>query len=112
MKNGKICFNGIFFPDVFFSFRVLMKAKTKVIGIIARVLVNFTVTALSNVCDPKFHMLSHVEAAAVTEDVSFTAVPAEIPKASPESVSNPINLPKIGNKIAANTLKKKITEIA
>ena len=57
-------------------------------------------------------MLSQVDAVAVTEEVSFTAVPAKIPNASPLVVSNPINLPKIGNSKAASTLKKKITEIA
>lgn len=38
-------------------------------------------------------MLSHVEAAAVTDDVSFTAVPAKTPKASPDVVENPMLLP-------------------
>ena len=33
--------------------------------------------------------VSQVEAAAVTEEVSFTAVPAKMPKASPEVVSKP-----------------------
>ena len=56
--------------------------KNKVIGMIARVLVNLTVTALSRVSVPKFHKLSQVEAAAVTDEVSLTAVPAKIPKAS------------------------------
>ena len=69
-------------------------ARTSVIGIIASVLVSLTVTALSSVCEPRFHIASHVEAAAVTEDVSFTAVPANIPKASPVAVSNPTNCPK------------------
>ena len=59
---------------------------------------------------PRFHMLSQVAAAAVTEDVSFTAVPAKIPKASPDKVSKPSALPRIGNIIAASTLKKKITD--
>ena len=53
------------------------------IGIIASVLVSFTVTALSKVAEPRLYMESQVEAAAVTEEVSFTAVPAKIPKASP-----------------------------
>ena len=77
----------------------------------ANVLVSLTVTALSRVCVPRFHMLSHVAAAAVTEDVSFTAVPAKIPNASPDKVSKPSALPRIGNMIAASTLKKNITEI-
>ena len=79
---------------------------------IASVRVSFTVTALLIVSVPSFHMLSHVDAAAVTEDVSFIAVPANIPNAFPLVVSNPIALPSIGKKIAASTLKKKITEIA
>ena len=60
---------------------------------------------------PKFHILSQVEAAAVTLDVSLMAVPAKIPKASPCIVSKPSAFPNIGKKIAANTLKKKITAI-
>ena len=55
--------------------------STIVIGIIAKVLVSFTVTALSKVSCPKEQILSQVEATAVTDDVSFTAVPAKIPKA-------------------------------
>ena len=79
---------------------------------IARVLVSFTVTALSRVAAPRFHMLSQVAAAAVTDDVSLMAVPAKTPKALPEAVSNPRNLPKVGNRMAASTLKKKITDMA
>ena len=52
-------------------------------GIIAKVLVNLTVTALSKVAVPKLYKLSQVEAAAVTDEVSLTAVPAKIPKAVP-----------------------------
>ena len=52
-----------------------------VIGIMASVLVSFTVTATSNVSEPRAHILSHVDAAAVTDEVSFTAVPAKRPKA-------------------------------
>ena len=55
---------------------------------------------------------SQVAAAAVTDDVSFTAVPANIPNASPEWVENPITLPNNGKIKAAITLKKNITEIA
>lgn len=49
----------------------------------ASVLVSFTVTALFNVSLPRFHILFHVDAAAVTDDVSLIAVPAKIPNASP-----------------------------
>ena len=51
-------------------------------------------------------MLSQVEAAAVTEEVSLTAVPAKMPKASPDAVSKPIALPSQGKISAASTLKK------
>lgn len=112
IKKGKIFFKLTFLFSSLLFFLVVINAKTKVIGIMARVLVSLTVTALSSVALPKFHMLSHVEAAAVTEDVSLTAVPAKIPKASPEVVSNPMKLPIVGNITAARTLKKKITEIA
>ena len=82
------------------------------IGIIANVRVSFTVTALSKVSLPRLNIASQVAAAAVTEDVSFTAVPAKIPKASPFVWQKPISFPKFGKTIAARTLKKKITEIA
>ena len=77
----------------------------------AKVRVSFTVTALSKVALPNPHILSHVEAAAVTEEVSFTAVPAKMPNPSPDVVLKPRKLPKIGKIIAARTLKKKITEM-
>ena len=79
---------------------------------IAKVLVSLTVTALSNVADPKWYKESHVDAAAVTLDVSFTAVPANTPNPSPLTVENPSNPPKVGNIKAAKTLNKNITEIA
>lgn len=47
IKKGKILFKEIFVSD--FSFFARIKASTKVIGIIAKVLVSFTVTALSKV---------------------------------------------------------------
>ena len=78
---------------------------------IAKVLVNFTITALSRVAVPKLCIVSQVEAVAVTADVSLTAVPAKMPKASPLVVSNPKALPSIGKVSAATTLKRKITEM-
>ena len=79
----------------------------------ASVLVSFTVTALSKVADPRFHILSQVAAVAVTDEVSLTAVPAKMPKASPDPVSKPTSFPKVvGKSRAARTLKKKMTEIA
>lgn len=110
MKNGKTCFSATFFS--LSSFLVRRNASRRVMGMMAKVLVSFTVTALSKVADPRFHMLSQVAAVAVTEEVSFTAVPAKIPKASPEPVSKPISCPKAGKSRAAKTLKKKMTEIA
>jgi len=103
--------NSIFFPS-FLELRVRMKASTSVIGMIASVRVNFTVTALSKVADPSPYKESHVDAAAVTDEVSLTAVPAKIPNASPFVVENPNKAPSDGNKSAASILKKKITEIA
>ena len=98
-------------PPFCFAFFVCMSESTSVMGIIASVLVSFTVTALSRVWLPRFHMLSHVEAAAVTEEVSFTAVPAKMPNASPDVVSKPMSFPSVGKMRAASTLKKNITEI-
>ena len=86
-----------------------MNDNPSVIGMIASVLVSFTVTALFSVSLPRFHILSQVDAAAVTDEVSLIAVPAKIPNASPCIVSNPIAFPSIGKKMAASTLKKKIT---
>ena len=55
MKNGKIflILTELPSPPLFFAARVRINARTNVIGIIARVLVNFTVTALSSVWLPK-----------------------------------------------------------
>lgn len=79
---------------------------------IASVRVSFTVTAVFSVLFPSCHILSQVEAAAVTEEVSLMAVPAKTPKALPDVVSNPRAFPRSGKPMAASTLKKKITEIA
>lgn len=111
IKVGKIFFISIFVPFRLF-FLPLINPSIIVIGIIARVLVNLTVTALSRVEDPKLYILSHVDAAAVTDEVSLIAVPANMPKASPLAVENPSHEPKVGNTRAAITLKKNITEIA
>ena len=99
------------FPPAFPFFFALKNARASVIGIIAKVLVNLTVTALSRVAEPKLYILSHVAAAAVTDDVSLIAVPAKTPKASPDKLEKPSHTPRDGNIIAASTLKKKITEI-
>ena len=112
IKNGNTCFKETFSEPFPLSFLVLTKASTNVIGIIASVLVSLTVTALSRVWLPSPYILSQVEAAAVTEEVSLIAVPAKIPNASPDVWSKPSHEPNAGKRTAANTLKKKITEIA
>ena len=94
-----------------FVFILVLVLAFVVIGIIANVRVSFTVAALSSVWLPRPHMLSHVAAAAVTDEVSFIAVPANIPNGSPLTVENPSIFPSIGNMIAAKTLKKNITDI-
>ena len=52
---------------------------------------------------------SQAAAAAVTEEVSFTAVPAKSPKPSFPRPSRP---PRVGNRRAAATLNRKMTEMA
>ena len=52
MKKGNTFFMGIAFP-LCFAFLVCHRESTNVIGIIARVRVSFTVTALSKVCEPR-----------------------------------------------------------
>ena len=52
MKKGNTFFMGIAFP-LCFAFLVCHRESTTVIGIIARVRVSFTVTALSKVCEPR-----------------------------------------------------------
>ena len=49
-----------------------------------------------------------MEAAAVTEEVSFIAVPAKSPKPSFES---PIAPPRVGKIIAASTLKRRLRNL-
>lgn len=110
MNIGNVLFKLNALLLVLFCFAVI-NDKIKAMRIMARVLVNLTVTALSSVELPSPHILSHVAAAAVTDDASLIAVPVKIPKASPLTVENPNILPKIGNKIAARALKKNITDI-
>lgn len=81
MKNGNICLMDIFLLSSVSVFFILMKARPRHIGIMARVLVSLTVTASSRVWLPRLKIVSHVDAVAVTDDVSFTADPANIPKA-------------------------------
>lgn len=71
MKNGNTCLIETFPAPSPFSRLVRISASTSVIGIIARVRVSFTVTALSSVWLPSPYRLSQVEAAAVTDEVSL-----------------------------------------
>ena len=95
------------FPS-FALFLARIRDKPSVIGIIASVLVSFTIVAESSTIEPVPCIESHVEAAAVTDEVSFTAVPAK--RAKPLSVI-PRKPPRVGKIRAAITLKRKITEI-
>ncbi len=52
IKQGKIFFIEKVFPSLYFAFFERIIARVNVIGIIAKVLVNFTVTALSSVAEP------------------------------------------------------------
>ena len=106
MNIGKIFFIFTLASDLL-SFFVLIYARPKHIGMMARVRVSFTIVAISRALLPAC-IPSHAEAAAVTEDVSFTAVPANNPK---PSVLIPKNVPIVGNINAAITLNKKITDI-
>lgn len=76
-------------------------------GMMASVRVSFTMVALSSVFAPGC-MPSHAAAAAVTEDVSLTAVPANRPK---PWFDRPSAMPRAGNTSAAITLNRKMTEI-
>lgn len=72
----------------------------------ANVLVSLTIVAESSVLLP--WMPSQAAAAAVTEEVSFTAVPAKSPN---PSFDRPMIPPSVGKISAAITLKRKMTEI-
>ena len=77
-------------------------------GMMANVRVSFTIVAWSSALDPGC-MPSHAAAAAVTDEVSFTAVPANRPK---PSLVMPSALPSDGKIRAASTLNRKMTEMA
>ena len=87
--------------------RICQMARPSVIGMIARVRVSLTMVAVSSVLAPGCRP-SQAAAAAVTEEVSFTAVPANRPK---PSLLRPSKPPRVGNISAASTLKRKITEM-
>lgn len=69
--------------------------------------VSFTVTAVERI-PFTFQIFSAVAAVAVTDDVSFTAVPANTAK---PSVPKPTACLKVGKMSAARILNRKITEI-
>lgn len=107
IKNGKTLLNLKPLVEVPFSERARRKASTSVIGIIASVRVSLTIVAESKALAPGC-IPSHAVAAAVTEEVSFIAVPAKIPK---PSFDKPSIVPRVGNIRAAITLNKNMTEI-
>ena len=107
MNVGNTFFRLTGFPSPrisFFSFCILTKANISETGMIASVRVSFTMVAYSNTAPFVPCSVSQVEAAAVTEEVSLTAVPAKSPK--PVSVS-PSTFPSVGKISAAITLKRK-----
>ena len=104
---GKIFFNEKLL--VFEFFLELYIAKNKVIGIIANVLVSFTIVAESKTCVPVLWILSQADAVAVTDEVSFTAVPAKRAKPLFEKFNI---FPRLGKIKAAIILNRKITDIA
>lgn len=106
IKYGRMDFNLTVVPSELWAFLVCTNASTNVMGIIARVLVSFTIVAVSKVLLP--WIPSQAVAAAVTEDVSLTAVPAKRPNPSLESPKIP---PSVGKISAARILNKKITDI-
>ena len=106
-KNGKERFRLNEDPFVFFSFRPLQSARIRVMGMMASVLVIFTMAALSSVLLP--WIPSHAVAAAVTEEVSFTSPCPQTGRNHRCSVRVP--RPEWGRSAAASTLKRKITEI-
>lgn len=69
--------------------------------------VSFTVTAVDKI-PFAFQIFSAVAAVAVTDDVSFTAVPANTAK---PSVPKPTACPNVGKMSAARILNRKITDI-
>ncbi len=77
MKKGKMVRSFTFCPLSFCPRFACRKARTKTMGMMARVRVSFYGNGFVKVALPNPHILSHVEAAAVTEEVSFTAVPAK-----------------------------------
>ena len=78
-------------------------------GMMASVRVSLTMVARASTAPPVPCRASQVEAAAVTEEVSFTAVPAN--RAKP-SLLMPMAPPSAGNSSAARMLNRKITETA
>ena len=80
-----------------------INAKAMTVGIMASVLVSFTIVAKSPAPSEKAYPV------ATTEEVSFTAVPAQMPKAS--SVM-PSALPIIGKRTIIAISKRNVADIA
>ena len=89
-------------PSFLFK-RSCIKEKMITVGMIASVRVNFTIVAKSPAASEKAYPV------ATTEEVSFTAVPAQMPKAW--SVI-PSALPMIGNNRIIAISKRKVADIA
>ena len=106
-NQGKIFLMFTWAPPCFPSRRVRSSASTSVMGMMASVRVIFTMAAVSSVLAPGC-IPSQAEAAAVTEEVSLTAVPAKRPNPSLERPNAP---PSVGKISAAMTLKRKMTEM-
>ena len=103
----KFAFNSLSLsPLIFASLRLrarLIKAKIKTVGMMESVLVSFTMVAKSPAASEKAYPV------ATTDDVSFTAVPAQSPKA----ISlKPIALPMIGKSKIIAISNKKVADMA
>ena len=80
-----------------------MKAKVTTVGMIARVLVSFTIVAKSPAASENAYPV------ATTEDVSLTAVPAQIPKAWSDI---PRDLHIMGNRTIIAISNRKVADMA
>ena len=105
-KNGKDFFRLNEEVSDCLAFLPRQMARASVIGMIARVLVIFTIAADSRVL--LWWTPSQAVAAAVTDEVSLMAVPAKRPK---PSLLRPSIVPSAGKMRAAITLKRKMTEM-
>lgn len=91
-----------FMASFLFKF-IWIKAKVKTVGMIESVRVSLTIVAKSPAASEKAYPV------ATTEDVSLTAVPAQIPKAS---ALIPIARPMMGNNTIIAISKRKVADMA